>query len=206
MGEIKGWHSRGYLPHYDGGSIPQFITIRLDDAIPQSLLSSWKEELALWKPEKREIERIHRLEAYLDLGHGAAWLRDERIASMVQDALLYLHPAWYRLHAWVVMPNHVHMLLVPSANYSLSRIMKSRKQYTCNEANRLLHRTGQYWQEDYFDRYMRREEHYLHTLAYIENNPVKAGLCARPEDWLWSSAYWRLYHPDHFATLWSADC
>ena len=69
--------------------------------------------------------------------------------------------------------------------------MKSFKSYTSHEANKLLDQHGQFWMEDYFDRYVRDEKHFASAIAYIENNPVKARLCKKPEDWLFSSAWFR---------------
>ena len=89
------------------------------------------------------------------------------------------------------MPNHVHILLTPSESWSLSAIMKSMKSFTSREANKLLARQGQFWMEDYFDRYVRDINQFRSAIAYIENNPVKAKLCAKPEDWPFSSAWFR---------------
>ena len=66
--------------------------------------------------------------------------------------------------------------------------MHSIKSYTAHEANKILGRSGQFWQPESFDRYIRNQKHFLSVIRYIENNPVKAGLCLRPEDWAYSSA------------------
>ena len=107
---------------------------------------------------------------------------------MTERALLHFDEARYRLHAWVVMPNHVHVLITPFEGFTLSTILHSWKSYTAKEANRLLHRNGQFWQEEYFDRYIRTEEHYRRAVEYIESNPVMAGLCKKKEDWPFGSA------------------
>ncbi len=190
MEEPKGWHSRGYLPHFDGGEIPQFITFRLADSVPQELLQRWRRELAAESVDWEAAFR-RRVELFLDQGYGQCYLRDPRVARMAQDALLYFDAARYHLRAWVVMPNHLHLLLTPLPGHKLSKIMQSRKTYTAREANKILGRAGQFWQEDYFDRYIRDERHYFTTINYIENNPVKARLCERPADWPYSSAYFR---------------
>jgi len=192
MDKLKGWHSRGYLPHFDGGTVAQFITFSLKDAFPTVKLREWEAELGLLSHEDRVIERIRRIEEYLDCGHGEAWLREPQVADSVENSILYFDTLRYQLHAWVVMPNHVHLLFTPLAGFSLSKIMKSLKEYTAKEANRILGREGQFWQEDYFDRYIRNEQHYANTLAYIEYNPMAARLCERPEDWPCSSAALRL--------------
>jgi REP element-mobilizing transposase RayT len=110
---------------------------------------------------------------------------------MAQKSLLHFDGERYWLSAWVVMPNHLHMLLMPNAQWSLSEIMKSFKSYTSHEANKILRQHGQFWMEDYFDRYVRDEKHFVSAIAYIENNPVKARLCKKPEDWPFSSAWFR---------------
>jgi REP element-mobilizing transposase RayT len=182
------WHSRSYLPHFEGGSIPQEVTFRLTDSFPSELLQRWRNELACLPQRQAEAERRKRIEAYLDLGAGEALLRDPRAAGMVEKALLYFDAVRYRLHAWVVMPNHVHALFTPQNGFTLSSILHSWKSFTAKEANRILSKHGQFWQEEYFDRYVRSEEHYSVAIDYIEMNPVKAGLSPCKEDWRFSSA------------------
>jgi len=110
---------------------------------------------------------------------------------MVQNSLLKFDGSRYRLFAWVVMPNHVHTLMTRFESYELKDLLHSHKSYTAHEANKILQRTGKFWIDDYFDRYARNEKHFYKTIEYIENNPVKAGLCEKPEDWPFSSARWR---------------
>lgn len=189
-GSPLGWYSRGYLPHFDGGAIPQTVTFRLFDSLPQSLLERWREELSHWPAKKAEAERRKRIETYLDRGTGSAWMNDPRIANVVQEAMLFFHGDRYSLQAWSVMPNHVHALLTSYTGWELGQILHSWKSFTATECNKLLGRRGEFWQNETFDRYVRDEMHYHNAIAYIENNPVKAGLCEKPEDWKWSSAYW----------------
>ena len=171
-----GWHSRGYIPHFDGRELPQFITDHLADSMPQSVLARWRQELAQKPPDESKIILHRRIERYLDQGYGNAWLKDHRIANMVQNSLLHFDGTRYKLSAWVVMPNHVHFLLTRAANEELSRILHSFKSYTSHEANKMLRRSGQFWFEEYFDRYIRDAKHFAATVRYIENNPVKAKL------------------------------
>ncbi len=186
-----GWHSRGYLPHFNGDEIPQTVTFRLADSLPLRVIKRWKEEL-----RKNSMESLHsilrkRIECYLDQGCGSCALRNTSVAGMLQDSLLHFDGARYQLSAWVVMPNHVHMLLTPNTAWSLSQIMKDVKSFTSHEANRILRQQGQFWMEDYFDRYVRDKKHFVNAIAYIENNPVKARLCRKSEDWPFSSAWFR---------------
>lgn len=191
----RGWHSRGYLPHFDGGEMTQAITFRLADSLPQTLLNQWRTELqrnALTATEEQiKAELRKRIEGWLDQGHGQCFLRYPQVAEVVQNALFYFDQERYRLVAWVIMPNHVHLILTPCPGQSMSRIMHSLKSFTASEANRLLQRTGNFWQRDYYDRYIRDDKHFAAALAYVENNPVKAGLCQQAADWPFSSAKFR---------------
>ena len=110
------------------------------------------------------------------------------IAALAQESLLHFDGQRYRLLAWCVMPNHVHVVIEPIEGHTLSVIVKSWKSFTSRQANTRLGRTGAFWEADYFDRYMRNEDHLMRTIEYVENNPVKAGLVEEPADWPWSSA------------------
>ena len=183
-----GWYSRGYIPHFDGGPVTQTLVLRLFDSLPQTVVERWKEELSR-KPEKEaELELRRRVDAYLDKGTGSAFMKRPEIADKVQESILHFDGERYQLHAWIVMPNHVHVLMTPEPEFELGDILHSWKSYSANQCNKLLGRTGPFWQKEGFDRAIRNERHYQNSLIYIENNPVKAGLCKTPEDWPWSSA------------------
>jgi REP element-mobilizing transposase RayT len=186
-----GWHSRGYLPHFDGGELAQFITFRLEDSLPREVLIRWKEELKREKSAEVRALMRRRVEAYLDQGHGHCYLRNRDIAEMVQNALLFHDQTKYRLAAWVVMPNHVHLLCTPSAGFALGEVMHSVKSFSASEANKMLARSGRFWQKEYFDRYIRNARQFAMTVTYIEMSPVKANLCEKPDDWPFSSARFR---------------
>ena len=184
----RGWYYRGYLPHFDAGEIWQNVTLRLADSFPTERLQRWQWELRLL-PKARADEELHRrIEDFLDQGHGACYLRRPDVAAIVENSLLFFEGQRYRLDAWVVMPNHVHVLFLPLASWSLTSIVHSWKSYAAKKANRILGRRGRFWQEDYRDRYIRDDGHFLAARAYIEENPVKAGLCRRAEDWPFGSA------------------
>jgi REP element-mobilizing transposase RayT len=186
-----GWHSRGYLPHFDGGELAQFLTFRLHDSLPRSVLIRWKEELKFELSAEAESVMRRRVEAYLDQSHGSCYLKNPVIASIVQDALLFHDRSKYHMAAWVIMPNHVHMLCTPRPSYSLAQIMHSLKSFTASKANKTLNRSGRFWQKEYFDRYIRNARHFAKAVAYIESNPVKANLCDNPTDWPFGSAGFR---------------
>lgn len=101
----RGWYSRGFLPHFDGGPIPQSVTFRLVDSFPSSRLEEWAAELDMLSIKQAEAERRCRIEDYLDKGMGVAWLSRPAIAEIVEQALLFFDGHRYRLHAWVVMPS-----------------------------------------------------------------------------------------------------
>jgi putative transposase len=159
----------------------QMITFRLADALPAEATRS------LTADAKDGAGRV-RVGALLDAGFGACSLRDPRIGAVVQDALLHFDGQRYRLLAWVIMPNHVHVLLETSAGHPISSIMHAWKPFTANAANRILGRTGRFWQPEYFDRAIRDERHLASAIEYIHQNPVRAGLVDRPENWPFSSA------------------
>jgi REP element-mobilizing transposase RayT len=184
-----GWHSRSYLPHFDMPGRYQFITFRLAGSIPAALLSK------MHNASKAGSEEFHdEMDAALDSCYGNCWLRDARIASLMQDALLYFDGQRYGMLHWAIMPNHIHAMIRVEPGWSLSGIIHSWKSFTAREANKLLRTKGEFWQPDYFDRVMRDDRHYFATADYIENNPVKAGLCQLPEDWKSGSAYARTLH------------
>lgn len=183
----KGWYSRGYLPHLDSPGLLQGITFRLADSLPAHVIAALREE-----PEWiQDAAKRMQLEAYLNAGYGACHLRDPRIGSMVENALLYFDGQRYRQIAWVVMPNHVHTLIETFEGYPLFDVIQSWKSYTAKQANQILGRTGQFWYRSYFDRYIRNEQHFWAVVNYIHQNPVKAGLVNDPADWPFSSArFW----------------
>jgi len=183
---FKGWYSSKYLPHFDSPGTQQFISYHLADSMPVERRSEWEALLHL----EDDLERQRKVQAYLDRGMGECHLRNPAIADMVQSNLWHHDGVKYRLLAWVVMPNHVHAL-VEIWQVPLGKILQSWKSYTSKEANQILGREGTFWAEDYFDRYIRDEDHFRRTVRYIENNPVNARLVKGPEEWLWSSARYR---------------
>ena len=183
------WHSRGYLPHFDQDGFTQFVTFRLADSVPQLVLDRWHIELKSGEISDAGVRR--RIEYYLDQNYGEGWLRVPEIANILQETLLKWDGERYRLISWVIMPNHGHILLSPFEGHRVSDIMHSIKSFTAHFANDLLKRKGRFWAKEYFDRYIRDQRHFANTLAYIENNPVKAKLCKLPCEWPYSSAYFK---------------
>ena len=181
-----GWYSRGYLPHFDDPDRIQFITFRLYDSMPREVLEYYRELLE--QGRITEHERLKKMEAYLDTGHGACWLKEPRIGRLVENALLHGDGERYLLISWCVMPNHVHVLIEPLGGRKLREILHTWKSYTAQIANLWLGRKGAFWQREFRDRYIRNIKHFNGVKAYIEQNPVEAGLVERAVDWPFSSA------------------
>jgi REP element-mobilizing transposase RayT len=141
---------------------------------------------------RRQVER------YLDKGHGACHLRRPDVAGLVCGAMRHFEGQRYVLKEWVVMPNHVHVVLWPMPNELLSEILKSWKQFTSRRAKPMCGvNEKHFWQVESFDHWIRNDEEKARICRYIRNNPVTAGLCAAPEDWQWSSVWpgWKTTRP-----------
>jgi putative DNA methylase len=125
---------------------------------------------------------------------GPRYLEDAAAAQIVEDAFLFGVPERYELFAWCVMANHVHVLLTP--RWELAKVTQGIKGFTACEINRLQCSPGRtFWVDESYDHWVRDEEELLRIIDYVENNPLKAGLCARSEDWFWSSARFRSWWP-----------
>jgi REP element-mobilizing transposase RayT len=116
---------------------------------------------------------------------GPSYLRRPEIAQVVVDSLLFCGEKMYDLHSYVVMPNHVHLLITPQIE--VSKITQSLKRSTARTANRVLGLTGPFWQDESYDRLMRDQPEFDRIRHYIEWNPVKAGLASSPDQYPWSS-------------------
>ena len=171
-------------------SAPAQKAPRVSTPAPQgSQVSELAPTKSPFKTHQKEFHRLLKLiDQYEDAGIGECLLRDARIAQIVQDTLLFNHQKKYELLCWCIMPNHVHTLIAPVEGMSLSEIMYDWKSYTTHAINKALNRKGKLWMMEYFDRYIRDNDHFQKVVNYIHNNPVKAGLVADPADWRWSSA------------------
>ena len=124
------------------------------------------------------------IEEALDHGSGACHLRRGDVAGIVASAIRHFDGERYRLYAWCVMPNHVHVVLEPLGDWKLAQILHSWKSFTAHRANRLLRRSGEFWQREYYDRMLRDGREFLRAVAYVAENPRKAGLRNWP--WVWT--------------------
>jgi putative transposase len=164
----------------------------------QKLLAREISTLSEVEQQKRRVQNYKkvfaRIDATLDKAtSGPLWLAKTEIASTVENALLSKYARLYKLWAYVIMANHIHFLLTPKSSagsiFPVRVILQKVKGYTACEANRILGRTGEpFWQDESFDHWPRDHDEFMRIVAYIENNPAKAGLVRRPEDWKYSSA------------------
>jgi hypothetical protein len=154
---VDGWHSRGYLPHLKAENASYFVTLRLADSLPKDVVVAMKrgaeerlrsEAKARNHEECLKLERqvnrdyFRKLEKWLDAGHGACWLRQSEIAALVSGAFAHFRNERYVLHAWVIMPNHAHVVVQPLPGNTLSIILQSWKSYTSKEAAKLLEQSA----------------------------------------------------------------
>ena len=184
--ERKDWHRRFHsVPHRENKAL-QSITFRLYDSLPKEVIEEIKLKLDINEDDDSydsiQYQRLRqKIAEYEDAGYGQCFLRDERIAAIMQDTLKHFDGERYQLICWCIMPNHVHVLIEVNEGWSLSRIMHGWRSYTAKEANRILGRTGKFWMEEYYDRYIRDDNHLQKTINYILNNPANAGL----DEWPW---------------------
>jgi predicted solute-binding protein/REP element-mobilizing transposase RayT len=184
-GDIQ--RTRRNLPHWEQEGGTYFVTFRLADAVPAGLVKQWRQEVETWRkfhPEpwnaaaSAEYRRrfLRPREDWLDQGHGSCLLRDSRAAEVVAQALRFFDEQRYCLDAFVVMPNHVHVLVQPLTGFHLRDIVHSWKSYTARQLNRLLGRSGTVWMQESFDRIIRDWDALVRCRAYITRNPEKARL------------------------------
>jgi REP element-mobilizing transposase RayT len=185
--------TRGYLPHWERDGGTYFITFRLYDSLPQPVLDQIARQRAvlararqtrkLLPTEAVTAEQLNRkkIEAYLDSGYGECFLRHPEAAALVADSLRFRDGQRYTLHAWCIMPNHVHVLCELFSGQKLTPIVGGWKSFTVRKINAILHRKGQVWQHESFDHLIRNEREFNRAVEYIANNPAKAGLIG----WRW---------------------
>ncbi len=175
------WRRR--LPHWVPDEAIVFLTWRLAGTMPKpepELLTNDPNPGRAFVRYDRELDRAET---------GPKWLKDPRVARMLMEVFLHGETVrrQYTLYAWVIMPNHIHLVLQPHCE--LGKLMRWLKTATAVRANRIIERTGTpFWQREYFDRWIRSEKELGTVIRYVENNPVTSGLAVSPEQWPWSSA------------------
>jgi REP element-mobilizing transposase RayT len=192
------------LPHLKKEGGTYFVTFRQAGTLPKEVLIRFKRErdvilqeaMAAKRPltwrEQEELFRWYssRVDKYLDAGHGVCHLRDPDLADIVAGAIRFFDGQRYELHAWVVMPNHAHVVVWPMAGYTLSAILHSWKSFSSHKINdRLPKKVVPFWQSESYEHLVRDVEDLDHCCRYTLMNPVNARLCDRVEAWRWSSAW-----------------
>jgi REP element-mobilizing transposase RayT len=187
-----------YLPHWTRDGAVYAVNFRLADSLPSSVLKTWEFErediiktaLQMNRPltasEEKRLDLLfsEKIEKYLDEGRGACWMRKDEVAAIVKNVLQHFDGERYRLHAWCIMPNHVHAVLQPFAGFELPGILHSWKSFSSKRANRVLGRTGEFWQPEYYDHLIQDEGDFASQVEYVLANPSRAGL----EKWKWVSS------------------
>ncbi len=182
----------GTLPHWRQKGKTYFVTFRTADSIPQEKLRLWEEEKKAWlaaHPEPHDAETKNefydrfprRLQQWLDAGYGACLLARPELKQIVEDALRFFAGQRYELDEFIVMPNHVHVVVAPFNEYELSEILHSWKSSTASKINKMVGRTGPFWQKESFDHLIRSPEQHERIRQYIRDNP-KAAKTSRLEN------------------------
>lgn len=172
--------TRRHLPHQYQLGIPLFVTFRLHGSLPAGRDFS--------DPMQTSGEAFVYMDRLLDAARsGPTYLRIPEIAQMVVETIRSEDGRDYIAHAWVIMPNHVHLLFTPQFN--VTRTMQRLKGRTALEANRILNRAGAFWQRESYDHLVRDPEAFRRIERYVLMNPVRAGLTASPYAYTWSSAF-----------------
>jgi putative transposase len=191
------------LPHWQPPDETFFVTYRLAGSLPVSVINSLKENYILLKnqPDDQGTERAgvlredhfhafdNALEKNLNEPH---WIRNNEVANIIMESLLFNNNKQYTLHCACLMSNHVHTLLstLPGSKL-LNTILQNHKKFTAVQSNKVLGRSGTFWAEESFDTLIRNNAHFWRVVNYILQNPVKAGIVQH-----WSDYKWTYIHPD----------
>jgi len=183
------------LPHWTCDYAIYHVSFRLVDAVPKSVQEQWRlKRLAIIANAKtysrsltvEEVLQLNKLngqviEQYLESGYGSCHLGKPNVAIVVADTLKHFDEKRYILHAWCIMPNHIHIIVEPKLGFALSNIIHSWKSFTANIINKEMNSRGQFWQKDAYTHIIRSEKEYHFQVDYTWKNPDKAGL----KDWQW---------------------
>ncbi len=175
------------LPHWRQDGCTYFVTFRLADSLPHQKLEQWHEEkrtylASLKNPADREAIAAAnglftgRFESIFDEGYGGCVLREQSVSADLEDVLRFHDGKHYALGSFVIMPNHVHVLVTPAAGHPLSEILGNWRSVSAHRINKILNRTGKLWQEEPFDHIVRNAEQLQKFGRYIRENPAEAKL------------------------------
>ncbi|MFK7850487.1 MAG: transposase [Akkermansiaceae bacterium] len=178
---------QNHLPHWQQDSSWVFVTWRLADSVPIGLTVKWQKQrdewLALhpkpWDTDKEtEYHKLFstQLEEWMDQGMGECILRDPKFANIVGKVLLHFHAERYFVDSFVIMPNHVHLLVRLMPSVPMEKNVQSWKRYSARLINEARNTSGSLWHKRYWDTLVRSEEHFWKIRRYILKNSVKAKL------------------------------
>ncbi len=197
FGEVR-IRQRGRIPHWEKDTGLYFITFHPADSLPQPVLKKIAERQRILIAAKRTGAQLlpsqevvvaefspAKLEEYFDRGAGACSLRDPRIGELMANALRFWEGKRYRLVAWCVMPNRVHVVCRLLPGQELSVVLQGRKSFTARKANEILGRNGAFWQREYYDRLIRNGGELERAVHYVVSNPERARL--KGWKWVWSA-------------------
>jgi len=186
--------NRGRLPHWEKEEGLYFITFHLADSLPASVLAKIAERHRILEtskvananllPEQKVLFAGYshaRIEEYFDRGAGSCPFLDMRIAGAMAAALRFKEGKHYRLLAWCVMPNHVHVVVRLFPGQELAKVVKAWKNFSAKAANQTLGRKGRFWRREYYDRLILNGDELVRAIGYVLENSVKAGL----KNWTW---------------------
>jgi len=179
VGDLRGTR----LPHWRQDGVTYFVTWRTADSLPQERVQAWLEERAAWlqtHPEpwnhttEKEYYRLFpdRWEKWLDECHGDCVLARPELRRIVEETLVHDDSKNYRLHEFIVMPNHVHVLVTPLGEHTLSAALQGWKSVSAHRINHTLGRSGEFWQKESFDHIVRDAEAAERFARYIQRNPL----------------------------------
>lgn len=187
--------------------MPQSVIMQLRDQYKTSrnkILANSNASLSKDLMEKLSSDYFYKFEDNLHKYNQPDWLKYEEVAGIVKEAILFRDNKVYKLYAFTIMSNHVHLVIQPitlppeakrpigraDTTYILGNIMESLKRYTAFKANQVLGRSGIFWQAESYDHIIRSYDELISKIEYTINNPVKAGLVDSPDKWKWN--YWNL--------------
>jgi putative transposase len=186
---------RHHLPHWEIEGARYFVTFRCADSLPREAIERLHEinqslhNIEARSPQFAATQRLafQTLDKYLDAGIGACPLREPRIAQIVTDEFSRVAEWAVQIPHFTIMPNHCHVLIVPSSNApELSVIMKRLKGRTGKRIRATIGGAGPFWQGEWFDRWVRDDYEWEKIVAYIQANPVKAGLVSQTDVHPWT--------------------
>lgn len=189
---LERWRSR--LPHWEVDGHWHFVTIRCSGTLPTNVkqnLSDIHKSLESIHPQNDEFRILQRkyfltIEKYLDAGSGFTPFKNAAACNACLQAFQKMDEEGWAVGEVTIMPNHVHLLIRRGESpYSLKVILRRFKGRSARWCNETLGRSGKFWQQDWFDRWMRHEGELLKTIGYIRSNPIKAKLCKAWEDHKW---------------------